>query len=83
MLCNTLRLLPNSSVCLSFDFDALSVWFGYERTTPAMLARGEYGARVGYKVTDAMTVDLFANGVSGEGAVDTRVHAGAGIRFNY
>jgi peptidoglycan/xylan/chitin deacetylase (PgdA/CDA1 family) len=34
-------------VCLSFDFDALSVWFGYARTTPAMLARGEYGARVG------------------------------------
>jgi peptidoglycan/xylan/chitin deacetylase (PgdA/CDA1 family) len=39
--------VPNSTVCLSFDFDALSVWFGYERTTPAMLARGEYGARVG------------------------------------
>ncbi len=40
-------MVPNSTVCLSFDFDALSVWFGYERTTPAMLARGEYGARVG------------------------------------
>ena len=39
--------MPHSTVCLSFDFDALSVWFGYERTTPAMLARGEYGARVG------------------------------------
>ena len=39
--------MPESTVCLSFDFDALSVWFGYERTTPAMLARGEYGARVG------------------------------------
>jgi peptidoglycan/xylan/chitin deacetylase (PgdA/CDA1 family) len=39
--------MPKSTVCLSFDFDALSVWFGYERTTPAMLARGEYGARVG------------------------------------
>jgi peptidoglycan/xylan/chitin deacetylase (PgdA/CDA1 family) len=39
--------VPSSTVCLSFDFDALSVWFGYERTTPAMLARGEYGARVG------------------------------------
>ena len=39
--------MPASTVCLSFDFDALSVWFGYERTTPAMLARGEYGARVG------------------------------------
>jgi peptidoglycan-N-acetylglucosamine deacetylase len=39
--------MPNSTVCLSFDFDALSVWFGFERTTPAMLNRGEYGARVG------------------------------------
>jgi peptidoglycan/xylan/chitin deacetylase (PgdA/CDA1 family) len=39
--------MATSTVCLSFDFDALSVWFGYERTTPAMLARGEYGARVG------------------------------------
>lgn len=36
-----------STVCLSFDFDAMSVWFGFERTTPAMLNRGEYGARVG------------------------------------
>jgi peptidoglycan/xylan/chitin deacetylase (PgdA/CDA1 family) len=39
--------VPASTVCLSFDFDALSVWLAYERTTPAMLARGEYGARVG------------------------------------
>jgi peptidoglycan-N-acetylglucosamine deacetylase len=39
--------VPNSTVCLSFDFDAMSVWFGFPRTTPAMLNRGEYGARVG------------------------------------
>lgn len=39
--------MPQSTVCLTFDFDALSVWFGYPHTTPAMLARGEYGARVG------------------------------------
>jgi len=39
--------VPRSTVSLSFDFDALSVWFGFERTTPAMLNRGEYGARVG------------------------------------
>jgi peptidoglycan/xylan/chitin deacetylase (PgdA/CDA1 family) len=39
--------LPNSTVCLSFDFDALSVWLAYDRVTPAMLWRGEYGARVG------------------------------------
>lgn len=39
--------MPNSTVALTFDFDAMSVWFGYPNTTPAMLARGEYGARVG------------------------------------
>jgi len=39
--------MPNSTICLSFDFDALSVWLAYERVTPAMLWRGEYGARVG------------------------------------
>ncbi|MCP4538700.1 MAG: polysaccharide deacetylase [Chloroflexi bacterium] len=35
------------TVCLTFDFDALSVWFSYPTVTPAMLSRGEYGARVG------------------------------------
>jgi peptidoglycan-N-acetylglucosamine deacetylase len=39
--------VPNSTICLTFDFDAMSVWFGYPNTTTAMLARGEYGARVG------------------------------------
>jgi peptidoglycan-N-acetylglucosamine deacetylase len=39
--------MPESTVCLSFDVDAMSVWFGYDRTTPAMLQRGEYGIRVG------------------------------------
>ncbi len=39
--------MPNSTICLTFDFDALSVWYGYPNTSPAMLARGEYGARVG------------------------------------
>ena len=36
------------TICLTFDFDALSVWLGgYPSVTPAMLSRGEYGARVG------------------------------------
>lgn len=39
--------MPNSTVCLTFDFDALSVWFSYDQTSPNMLQRGEYGARVG------------------------------------
>jgi peptidoglycan/xylan/chitin deacetylase (PgdA/CDA1 family) len=34
-------------VCLTFDFDALSVWLaGSSLATPAELSRGEYGARV-------------------------------------
>src|SRR5919198_981013 len=41
------RLMPSSTVCLTFDFDALSVWLAYDEPTPAMLWRGEYGARVG------------------------------------
>ncbi len=39
--------MSNSTICLTFDFDAMSVWYGYPGTTPAMLARGEYGAQVG------------------------------------
>jgi peptidoglycan/xylan/chitin deacetylase (PgdA/CDA1 family) len=36
------------TVCLTFDFDALSVWLGgHASVTPAMLSRGEFGARVG------------------------------------
>jgi peptidoglycan-N-acetylglucosamine deacetylase len=35
-------------VCLSFDFDAMSLWINnYKATTPTPLSRGEYGARVG------------------------------------
>jgi peptidoglycan/xylan/chitin deacetylase (PgdA/CDA1 family) len=39
--------MPQSTVCLSFDFDALSVWFSYEQTSINMRERGEYGARIG------------------------------------
>lgn len=39
--------MARSTVCLSFDFDAMSVWLAYDKPTPAMLYRGEYGARVG------------------------------------
>ena len=39
--------MSGSTVCLSFDFDAMAVWLAYEKPTQAMLYRGEYGARVG------------------------------------
>jgi peptidoglycan/xylan/chitin deacetylase (PgdA/CDA1 family) len=50
--------MPQSTVCLSFDFDAMSVWFGYANTTPAMLYRGEYGARVGVPRVLNLLADL-------------------------
>jgi peptidoglycan-N-acetylglucosamine deacetylase len=39
--------VPRSTVCLTFDFDALSVWLGGGDASAAELWRGEYGARVG------------------------------------
>lgn len=37
-----------TTVCLTFDFDALSIWIStFKQTTPTALSRGEYGARVG------------------------------------
>jgi peptidoglycan/xylan/chitin deacetylase (PgdA/CDA1 family) len=38
---------PHVTVCLSFDFDAMSSWIFREMTSPTPLSRGEYGARVG------------------------------------
>ena len=36
------------SVCLSFDFDAISIWVGPRKTrSPNLISRGEFGARVG------------------------------------
>lgn len=37
-----------TTVCLTFDFDALSIWLStFGQTTPTPFSRGEYGARVG------------------------------------
>ena len=34
-------------VCLTFDFDAISIWpAAFGLTTPTALSRGEFGARV-------------------------------------
>ncbi|MEZ5924898.1 MAG: polysaccharide deacetylase [Hyphomicrobiaceae bacterium] len=37
-----------TTVCLSFDFDAVSLWVStFKQTTPTALSRGVFGARVG------------------------------------
>src|SRR5829696_6854664 len=36
---------PESTICLSFDFDAISLWIGpFEARSPSMISRGEFGA---------------------------------------
>ena len=35
---------PRTTVCLSFDFDAISLWIGpMGATSPSMISRGEFG----------------------------------------
>ena len=44
----------------------------------------EYGARVGYAMTEKVTFDVFFNGVSGSAEeIDTRVHGGAALRYQF
>jgi peptidoglycan/xylan/chitin deacetylase (PgdA/CDA1 family) len=36
---------PESTVCLTFDFDAISLWLGnYAARSPSIISRGEFGA---------------------------------------
>lgn len=36
---------PRATVCLTFDFDAISIWIGpYAAYSPSMISRGEFGA---------------------------------------
>jgi peptidoglycan-N-acetylglucosamine deacetylase len=36
---------PRATVCLTFDFDAISIWIGpLGATSPSMISRGEFGA---------------------------------------
>jgi peptidoglycan/xylan/chitin deacetylase (PgdA/CDA1 family) len=46
-----------TTVCLSFDFDAVSLWIStFKQATPTPVSRGEFGARVGIgRVLDLLT----------------------------
>ena len=47
-----------TTVCLTFDFDAVSLWVTtFKATSPTPVSRGEYGARVGLP----RVLDLLAN----------------------
>jgi probable HAF family extracellular repeat protein len=65
---------------------AVTTVAGVGQLTPSSLrnvAWAEYGARLGYKVTELLTVDVFANGVSGGDEIGARLHGGAGLRMKF
>ncbi|HVB81664.1 MAG TPA: polysaccharide deacetylase [Candidatus Binataceae bacterium] len=48
-------MTTNISVCLSFDFDAMSVWLGsLNATSPSALSRGEFGAVATVRLLDML-----------------------------
>ena len=69
------------------DSELVASVAGLGALTPAVdddTAWAEYGARVGYALNSATTLDVFVNGVSGESDdIDTRVHGGAGLRYRF
>lgn len=57
--------------------------FGLISPRVANSTRAEFGARVGYHVTDNIAVDIFANGVSGGRGGQTRIHVGGGVKARF
>lgn len=50
---------------------------------PGNVTWGEYGIRLGYKLTNATTFDVSTTGISGDEGIGTRVHTGAGLRIRF
>ena len=44
---------------------------------------GEYGARIGYRLTKQMVTDLFVNGTVGPNPVGNTIHGGVGLRVSF
>jgi hypothetical protein len=53
--------------------------------TPTMGDHGwfEYGARLGFRITQGRVADLFLNGTLGPQPVGNTIHGGLGLRINY
>jgi hypothetical protein len=43
----------------------------------------EFGAGVGCKVTETVTVDAFTGGVTGGNGIGTELHSGLGLRIRF
>jgi hypothetical protein len=43
----------------------------------------EFGARVGYTVTDKMTFDVYSGGIAGRDGIDSEIHSGLALRLQF
>ena len=44
--------MPRHLVCLSFDFDAISIWIVRDMLTPTAISRGEFGVVAAERILD-------------------------------
>jgi hypothetical protein len=77
----------NVGVARTFDTKVGLVSVLTNLGSPAIPARErtylEYGARVGYRITPKIILDVFANGIAGGGQDMAQVHVGTALRFSY
>lgn len=46
---------PSHTVCLTFDFDAISLWLGpFKAQSPSMISRGEFGVIGAKRILDLL-----------------------------
>ena len=62
---------PRSTMCLTFDFDAISLWIGPFAASPSMISRGEFGVVGGERILrllarDGIPATFFVTGHTAE-----------------
>ena len=66
------------------NFSAVVAGFGGGAPVrPGNPTWAEYGGRVGYKITPATVVNVFADGVSGGNGIGTEVRLGVGFKLAF
>jgi uncharacterized membrane protein len=79
----TLWLAGAQAFNYSTDVTASIPGFGVLNPVVSNPAWVEYGVRVGYRINDVLTVNAFADGLSGDHGAGTRVHGGGGFILRF
>jgi probable HAF family extracellular repeat protein len=78
----TLRLAGAHGFAASSDLTATVAGFGtFEARDPKAASWAEYGLRGGYRLSDSLKLDVFANGLAGQGSIHSEAHVGAELTF--